>query len=87
MKNWEAGAPIHFFIADYPGLLFTQQLTRNLDALHSMVTPEQQLQILTLRWTEECDLLFGLLQFMSLLAFSSFKYLIRKKILTVRMKE
>lgn len=31
----KAGGPIHFFIKNYPGLLFTQQLTWNLDALHT----------------------------------------------------
>lgn len=71
----EAGVPIYFFITDYPGLFFTQWLTWNLDALHNMVTPAQQLWIQSLHWTEKCDLLFGLLQFMSLLAFGSLKHL------------
>lgn len=40
-----------------------------------MVTPAQQLWIQSLHWVEKCDLLFGLLQFMSLLAFGTLKHL------------
>lgn len=77
---WEAGTPIHFFITDYPGLLFTQWLTWILIAFHSTVTPAQQLWIQSLHRMEECDLLFGLLQFMSQLASGSLKHFSSKDI-------